>query len=60
MSDLIWLTATELAAMIRRGDVSAVDVLNAHLAQIDKVNPELNAIVTYLPEQRAGSSARRR
>ncbi len=51
MNELIWLTAVELAAMLRRGDVSAVDVLQAHLAQIDRVNPALNAIVTYLPEQ---------
>ncbi len=51
MSELIWLTAVELAAMIRRGSASAVEVLTAHLEQIEKVNPALNAIVTYLPEQ---------
>lgn len=51
MGELIWLTAVEIAAMIRRRDVSAVEVLNAHLEQIDKVNPTLNAIVTYLPDQ---------
>ena len=51
MSELIWLTAVELAALIRRGDVSAVDVLTAHLEQIEEVNPALNAIVTYLPEK---------
>ena len=51
MSDLIWRTATELAALIRKGEVSAVEVLQAHLAQIDALNPQLNAIVTYLPEQ---------
>ena len=51
MSDLVWLTATELAALIRKGEVSTVEVLQAHLAQIDALNPQLNAIVTYLPEQ---------
>ena len=51
MSELNWLTAVELAALIRRGDVSAVEVLTAHLEQIEKVNPALNAIVTYLPEK---------
>ena len=50
MSELIWLTAVELAAMIRRGDVSAVEVLAAHMEQIEKVDPALNAIITYLPE----------
>ena len=51
MSELIWMTAVELAALIRRGEVSAVEVLTAHLEQIEAVNPQLNAIVTYLPEQ---------
>ena len=51
MSELIWQTAVELAALIRRGDVSAVEVMEAHLERIDAVNPALNAIVTYLPEQ---------
>ena len=36
--------------MIRRGEVSAVEVLNAHLERIERVNPALNAIVTYVPE----------
>lgn len=50
MSELIWLTATEQAELIRRGEVSALELLQAHLAQIEAVNPQLNAIVTYLPE----------
>ncbi|MCY4063837.1 MAG: amidase [Chloroflexi bacterium] len=50
MSDLVWKTAVELAALIKRGEVSATEVLRAHLEQIDALNPELNAIVTYLPE----------
>ncbi|MDE2778033.1 MAG: amidase [Chloroflexota bacterium] len=50
MSELVWKTAVELAALIKRGEVSATEVLGAHLEQIDALNPELNAIVTYLPE----------
>ncbi len=50
MSELVWKTAVELAALIRRGEVSAVEVLTAHLKRIDAVNPALKAIVTYLPE----------
>ncbi len=50
MSELLWMTAVELADLLRRGEVSAVEVLNAHLKQIEAVNPALNAIVTYLPE----------
>lgn len=50
MSDLIFLTATELAQKIKNKEVSAVELLQAHLDQIDKVNPTVNAIITYLPE----------
>lgn len=50
MSELVWKTAVELAALIKRGELSSTEVLQAHLAQIDAVNPALNAIVTYLPE----------
>ncbi len=50
MSEFVWMTAVELASLIKRGEVSATEVVQAHLDQIDAVNPKLNAIVTYLPE----------
>ena len=47
MSDELWRrSATELAAAIRRREVSCVEVMQAHLARIEAVNPLLNAIVT--------------
>jgi amidase len=47
MSDELWRrSATELAAGIRRREVSCVEVMQAHLARIEAVNPLLNAIVT--------------
>ena len=39
-------SARELARLIRTRDVSPVEVLDAHLAVIDQVNPKLNAIIT--------------
>jgi amidase len=39
------LSAAALAAMIARGDVSAVEVVEAHIARIEQVNPKLNAVV---------------
>ena len=45
------MTATELARRICAKDLSAREVMEAHLAQIDRVNPKVNAIVTFLPEQ---------
>ena len=51
MTDDLWgETATALAARIRAREVSAVEVMRAHLARIDAVNPDLNAIVTLDPE----------
>ncbi|MEO7912689.1 MAG: amidase [Roseiflexaceae bacterium] len=49
--DIIFSSTTQLAAAIRAGDVSAVEVLDAHLAQIERYNPALNAIVTLDAEQ---------
>jgi amidase len=50
-TEICFLTATELARRIRAKDLSAREVMAAHLAQIDRVNPKVNAIVTLLPEQ---------
>lgn len=49
--ELCWLSATDLAARVRRRDVSCRAVMDAHLDRIAQVNPRLNAIVTLLAEQ---------
>lgn len=49
--ELCFLPATELARQIRTRELSAVEVMQAHLAQIGRVNPRVNAIVTLLPER---------
>jgi amidase len=46
MTNLVFLPAYRLAQMIRDRQVSAIEVLDAHLAQIAKHNPNLNAICT--------------
>jgi amidase len=38
--------ATELAALVRSRQVSARELLDAHLDRIERVNPSLNAIIT--------------
>ena len=55
--ELCFRTATELAALIRRREISCAETMQAHLAQIDRVNPRVNAIVTYHPD-RAMAAAR--
>ena len=51
VSELCFTPAADLVRMIRRKDVSVTEVMEAHLAQVDRVNPVVNAIVTYHPEQ---------
>ncbi|MEZ5340701.1 MAG: amidase family protein [Acidimicrobiales bacterium] len=50
MSELVDLSAVEQRRMISAKEVSAVELLDAHLARIDAVNPALNAIVGLRPE----------
>ena len=54
---IVFSSTTELAAAIRRKQVSAVEALDAHLRQIDRHNPALNAVVT-LDVERARKRAR--
>jgi len=57
MSNLVFTTIQEQAATLRARRASSVEVLEAHLAQIAKHNPKINAIVT-LDEERARKRAR--
>jgi len=50
-SEICFLTATELARRIRAREISAREVMETHLAQIERVNPKVNAIVTLVPGQ---------
>ncbi len=50
MPDLCYLPAVEQARLLRDGKVSAVELLEAHLTQIERFNPAVNAIVTLVPE----------
>ena len=49
--DICQLSAVEMARRLRAKDLSAREVMAAHLAQIERVNPKVNAIVTLVAEQ---------
>ena len=56
MTDPCLLTATELRGLVGRREISCREVLEAHVARIDAIDPPLNAIVTKtyeLARQRA-------
>jgi amidase len=48
MNEIWRLSASELAQRIARRQLSSAEVVNAHLARIDAVNPTLNAVVRVL------------
>lgn len=50
-ADVCFLPATEMADLIRRKKLSARETLDAHLKQIERVNPQVNAIVTLVADQ---------
>ena len=50
-SDICQLSAVELARLIRARELSAREVVGAHLAQIERINPGVNAIVTLVADQ---------
>ena len=56
-SDIIYMPAVEMAAAIREKKLSPVQVINAVLNRIDKLNPKLNAYCTLLAED-AGKQAK--
>jgi len=44
-SDLLFRSATELAAMVRDGEISARELVESSLERIEELNPSLNAFV---------------
>ena len=64
VSEICYMTATELVRRMSAGELSAVEALEAHQAQIARVNPAVNAIITHTPElalerARSADAARR-
>ncbi|MEO2036813.1 MAG: amidase [Planctomycetaceae bacterium] len=49
-AEICFLSATEMARRIRSKEVSCLEVMQAHLAQIERVNPTVNAIITLVAE----------
>ena len=57
-SSVCFMSAVEMARMIRAKKLSAREALAAHLKQIERVNPKVNAIVTLVPEMAADAAAK--
>ncbi|MBA8824590.1 amidase [Saccharopolyspora lacisalsi] len=50
-TDITEYTAVELTRLIRQRHLSAREVVEAHLARIERTNPHVNAIVTLVAER---------
>jgi amidase len=57
LSELCFTSAVEMARLIRTEQLSARETLAAHLKQIERVNPKVNAFVTLVPEMAAEAAA---
>lgn len=57
-NELCFKDAVELARMIRQKEVSASEVMAAFIAQINRVNPKVNAICTFIGEDAAMRAAK--
>ncbi len=51
MNELCFTSATELVRRIRARELSAAEVLRAHVQQIERIDPAVNAMVTRTFEQ---------
>src|SRR5688572_8832653 len=49
-SDVCYMNAVEMAALLRTKKISAREVMQSHLKQIGKVNSKVNAFITSVPE----------
>jgi amidase len=57
-SSICFMSTIEMARLIRAKKLSAREALAAHLKQIERVNPQVNAIVTLVPEMAADAAAK--
>ncbi len=57
-SELCYTPATELAPAIRRREISCVELLEAVLERVDRLNPKLNAFATLLPDAARAAAKR--
>jgi amidase len=57
-TELCFKDAVDLARMIREREVSSTEVMAAFLSQIERVNPKVNAICTFIGDEAALRAAK--
>ncbi|HET8922283.1 MAG TPA: amidase [Candidatus Acidoferrum sp.] len=56
-SDICFMPARQMMDLVRQKKLSSREVMQAHLKQIGRVNPKVNAIVTLVPEEQLMAQA---
>ena len=56
-ASLCFMSAREMAEQIRQKKVSSREVMQAHVAQIKRVNPKVNAVITLVDEEKLMAQA---
>ena len=57
MSDLCNKSAVDLVGLLAARKIGCVEVMDAHLVQIERLNPRLNAIVTLIADRARATAA---
>lgn len=57
MDELAFLDATAQAALVRKKEVTAAEMVDAAIDRIERLNPELNAVITPLYERAQEAAA---
>ncbi len=56
--DFRWLDATAQAELVRSGEVSALELVDAAIARIERDNPAINAVITPLYDKARAAATR--
>ena len=51
MDDILYGSIAQIAAQIRKGEISPVELIEATLEAIDRCEPQLNAFITLFREE---------
>ncbi len=50
-TDVGWMPATEIVAAVRDGRLRVADIAEAMIERVQRINPDLNAVICFDPEQ---------
>jgi len=58
MNDIAFMDATAQAALVRNGKISARELVGAAIERIERLNPQLNAVITPLFDQATAAATK--